>query len=332
MPAAADSQRRWVVPGVVFLVALALRLTNSAFLIAHDPLAGHWHPAFDMTAYHEWALEIARGGWLSRHLSAYNHCVIYPHTLAPLHFLFGPGIWVSAVWNALLSALACALTAVAAQRLAGNAAGLIAGALLATAAPAMYLDALTLPESLVTCLAALTLLALMAVAADPTRRRRWVALGLASALLTLGRGNGLVIFGVTWLGLALWQWRRRESGGPWRGPLLALIAFALLLSPTLMRNGIIGGRWVPVTSNGPSLFIMGNVADTTGLFHTSDIYQDTLDTLGWTGPRITQALAIVGRSWLEDPIGAIALEARKAALLVSDAEWPDNVSFALGRH
>lgn len=326
------SLRPWLIPVLIFTAALALRLVNGALLIAHDPLVGFNAPALDMHDHRQWALAIAAGDWLSRGQGVYHYNVLYPHTLAPLYALLGDRVWVEVAWNALLSALACSLTAATAQRIAGAAAGACAGMLLAAYAPSMYLDAHALPESLVTAMAALALWMTVRTVERPERLWPWIGWGVAGALLALARGNGLVLMALVLGGLGFHQWRhRREAPRIWLGPVVALASLVLMLTPTLLRNGLMGGRWVLITSNAPVIWVLGNGADATGTFRFTQTFLDLTEGREYGDISMGEAASAVVRTWAEDPAAGLALMGRKVPLLLSDPEWPDNLSFVLGR-
>lgn len=321
----------WLAVAAVAIFALALRLINGGIMIRHAPLVAADSGVLDMTHYRAWARALAAGDWLSRGEGTYHYHVLYPHTLALVWRVFGEGVSAAMAWNACLSALAAALTARCAMRAGGVTAGVAAGGLFTLLAPSMHFDAHTLPESLVVALAAAALLALIRLVERPERAAHWLGLGLLLGLLALARGNGLVTAAAVAAALAAWRWRRRDFADAWwRGP-AALAAGAA--SPVLLvfvRNLLIGGEAVLVTSGGAMSWLMGNAADATGLFGFSPAFEALRAREGFA-MSVTSALGAALETWRADPLGAVLLTLRKGVLLLAATEWPDNVSFALER-
>jgi tetratricopeptide (TPR) repeat protein len=242
----------------VFGVALALRALHLWQLRASPFLAAR---IGDAAAYDAWAREIAAGDWLGREV--FYQAPLYPYFLGALYASLGDDPLLVRGVQSALGALSCALLASAGARLFSPAAGLAAGLLLATYAPAVFLDAL-LQKSVLDGLGICLALWLAARLGHAPRLRLAAALGLATGALVLSRENALVLAGVlaAWLltlpGLA--RRRRLALAGLFGAGLLA----ALL--PVALRNRQVGGELHLTTSQlGPNLYI-GNHPGATGSY------------------------------------------------------------------
>ncbi len=323
--------RSWTTPVVVFVIAFALRLSNALILLRKDPFTVNWDPGFDMAHYRDWALAIARGDWGSRLWPVFHYNVLFPYVLGAWIRVVGDFPWLYAILNSILSSFACACTASVAQRVASRRVGFAAGLLLAAAAPSMYLDAFCLPESLTLATAAAGMWAFLAAWERPHRKSPWIALGVATGLMALARGNGLIAAATAAVILGVRECRREALRHGMRGPVLWAAAAGCMILPATIHNAAFGGRLVPITSNVPAILLIGNAADSSGLFDTTPTYRAMARWGEVPDLPAAPVLRVILRSWAMDPVATVFLFLRKIPLLLADAEWPDNVSFALGR-
>ncbi len=101
---------------------------------------------------------------------------------------------------------------------------------------------------------------------------RSLALGLALGLAALARTTMLGLIAV----VTLWLWlNRRNVSRPWRKLGIALVVAMLIISPWLIRNYLVFGKWV-FSTNGGMTFWNGNNPFTTGC--DGDVYIERLRT------------------------------------------------------
>ncbi len=232
----------------IFVVALALRalhlfeLRDSPFLTAK---------LGDAAAYDAWAREIAGGDWLGSQV--FFQAPLYPYFLGVLYATLGDSPLLVRGVQCLLSALACALLASAGARLFSLGVGVVAGLLLATHAPSIFLDALLQKSVLDLFFVCLALWLAARLAGEPLRSLA-AALGLSSGLLVLARENAAMIAAVllAWLATLPGVARRRRVGLA----LVFVLGIGAALLPVALRNWWVGGELHLTTSQfGANLYI-----------------------------------------------------------------------------
>ncbi len=140
------------------------------------------------------------------------------------------------------------------RRLAGERAGLIAAGLAAVYPTLIAADGALMSESLYGALAAITLLLAYRLVDEPGVGRA-IALGAVAGLAALTRGEALVL-----LPLALIPVLRRPAGP--RAALVALLAFAVVLTPWTVRNWITFDRPDLVATNSGTAIAGANCDET----------------------------------------------------------------------
>lgn len=257
---AAWSRRdRLAVGAAVFALALAVRLLHVWFL-RDAPWFGL--KMGDAAAFHDWALRIAGGDWLGSEV--FLHAPLYPYFLGVVYTVFGSDPLTARLVQAVVGALSCVFTAMAAGRLFGRRAAAVAGGLLALYAPAIFFDGIFQDSVLDLFLASLTLWTLAELFAS-RRRWLWAALGLVLGLFTLSRENAAILAVPVLLWLAL-----EGEGGPRRragAAALLVVGGLAALAPVAVRNYAVGGQLIPGSYNfGMNLYI-GNHPGADGYYH-----------------------------------------------------------------
>lgn len=243
---------------LVFAGALAVRLLY-LHQIRDNPFAEHLY--VDARAYWDWAGRLAGGAWWGD--SVFYQAPLYPYVLGVLRAL-GGGLWAARIFQAVLGAAACAFVFLAARRFFDRRAALIAAAVLALYAPAIFYDGIIQKTTLGLFLTTLWLW-LMALQVDAPTRGRWIGAGVVLGLLCLTRENALILAPATLLWVLVHSRQRR-----WRDRLIAGVLFigglAIALLPVGLRNLAVGGEFALTTSQfGPNFFI-GNNAQATGSY------------------------------------------------------------------
>jgi 4-amino-4-deoxy-L-arabinose transferase-like glycosyltransferase len=243
----------WILPDIL-AVALALRLAH--FLAVHDqPFFAQL--AMDGQEYDRWAQDIASGQWIGS--QAFFQAPLYPYVLAVVYAIAGhrlDAVYLFQIAIAMFGIFAIhrATRAMANERLA-----LIAAGLAALYGPFLFHDVQILKESFAVTVAA-SLLCALAIAGTA---REWLGAGALLGVLALLRENALLL--VPFLLPLVW----RADGGM---RLLAARAsafvagMALVLAPVAVRNGVVGGAWLPTTYQGGVNFYIGNNPSADGTY------------------------------------------------------------------
>ncbi|HEY2152245.1 MAG TPA: tetratricopeptide repeat protein [Vicinamibacterales bacterium] len=257
----------------IFLVALGVRLVHVWQLRASPFFAILMG---DSRGYDEWAQRIAAGDWLGH--DVFYQAPLYPYVLGVIYTIAGHHLLVVRVIQAGIGSASCVLLGLAAARLFGKRAGLVAGLILALYAPAIFFDGLiqkSVLDEFFVCLGlwllSQTIDAESGKAGD--KKALWLCLGLAMGGLALTRENALVFI------LVILGWiffRELETDGPRlaardarpgarssrnqsakaRAAALFVAGLAIVLVPVALRNSYVGGGFYITTSQfGPNLYI-----------------------------------------------------------------------------
>ena len=354
-------------------IALALRLAHWAS-VRRAPFVGA--PVMDSWEYDHWAREIAGGDWLGHGRGVFFQAPLYPYLLALLYKIVGPRLDAAYLVQIGLATAGCYALYRAGRAMAGERAGLAAAALAAVYGPFLFYDVQLLKESLAVTAVCFLLWAMAwaagagpEAAAAPAETEtgaprgaaagRWFLVGLLLGILALLRENALLV--VPFLLPLAWIGGRRGAGtGPGRRATLAgrgalaehtgqavraaalLAGVALALSPVALRNGLVGGDFLPTTSQGGVNFFIGNNPRADGTYRPIVPGKQIPELERREPARIAeQALgrpltpAGVSRFWLHralawarsHPGDFLRLTLRKLGLFWSWYEWPDAVDY-----
>ena len=307
----------------------------------------HGHPllqptgVLDSAVYVRLARQAAGGDW-ALGPEPYFVSPLYVYFLAALFRLFGESLLLPQVVQAVLGAAAVGLLAATARRLfASEAVAAVAAALGALAGVVAFHEVLLLQSSLDPFLTALALYALVR-ATEGGRTAAFLAAGAAFGLLAANRPNALPAAAAAALVVVALRRTRRSllQAAVLGGGLLAALA------PFAVRNRVVAGEWVLVSSHGGLNFYIGNNPEADGTYHavpgiTPSIEGQARDArrvaegaLGHPASASEVSAYFFGRAldWMRsEPRAAAALFARKVAYVLNAVEVPLNYSFAYYR-
>jgi 4-amino-4-deoxy-L-arabinose transferase-like glycosyltransferase len=348
---------------LIFAGALLLRAGYLLLISRTACLDINLDPISDMEAFHRWALTIAGGDWLGRgdfhpfhpwqiavatkqqwslwYGHVFHQEPFYPYLVAAIYLLAPREPFSVIVVQMLLGAAGCALTYLAARRLAPEGAALAAGILAVFYGPYLYYESLLLRDSFLIPLSALLLWLIgeavaRADARDGTERRWWGGVGLTCGIFYLTKASILPFF----LLLLAWRWLAARRGSPtgpgrWSTILLLAAGFTVALAPAVARNLWVGAPPMKITTRGPIELINGNNPWHGGIgwFDGNDrrvsVYaHDTL--LRADGRLVPTALSLL-RDWSARPLDLARLQMVKAAYLFAPFEMPNNASYSYFR-
>jgi len=217
-------------------------------------------------------------------------------------------------------------------------AGLVAAALAAVYGPFLFYDVQLLKESLAVTAASFLLWALAAAQAGGGAGR-WIVAGTLLGVLALLRENALLL--VPFLLPLAWS---RESGAraSARRTCALLLGLALPLFPVALRNGLVGGDFLPTTFQGGVNFYIGNNPAADGTYRPivpgKQIPElERREPVRLAEQELGRTLdpAEVSSFWLRKALGWAAahpgaflrLQIRKLRMFWSWYEWPDAVDY-----
>lgn len=206
-------------------------------------LRRHYRPDSDADSYFQIARALSEGrGFVQSMPFGHDHPTagrppLYPALVAPLFDLFGVHVGVAQAFNVVAGACVAAIAAVAGARIAGRAAGVWSGLVVALYPPLIANDVTTLSETTACLLLVVTVVALA--------RGRTLAAGGAMGLVMLSRASA------QWLLLAFAAWAMWRFG--WRHAVRFAVVALLVVAPWVVRNAVQVGGPVLVTTNGFNL-------------------------------------------------------------------------------
>jgi hypothetical protein len=259
--------------GLILLLACAQRALCTAALSAL-PL---FHlPDADAAIYHEWARRFA-GGDVGLGREVLRMSPGYFYALGAMYGLLGDGPWPFRIVQELLGLGSIALIWDAARRLYGLRWAACAGALGALYGPLAFFENVQLADGLGAALHAAVLWLAIRVL---DRHERGIGPGLGDAacagiaygLCAAVRPNALLL--VVPLG---WAFGRATRFAP-RARLRVMVVFALAagaaIMPIALRNYVVAGEPVLLTSHGGLNVYLGNGPGATGVFRVPDEVAD----------------------------------------------------------
>jgi 4-amino-4-deoxy-L-arabinose transferase-like glycosyltransferase len=263
---------------LLFIVLIALLLRLAVVTIGHTyritPRRDHFQFGWEMGRV---ARSIASGHGFSSPTdlpsgpSAWAPPV-YPYILAGIFKLFGvyslASAWVILAFNSLFGALTCITLYRIAERMYGVSVARAAAWTWAIFPYAIYWPVRVVWEtSLSAFLLSLALLLTLRMADGPPRPRAWILFGLLWGVITLTNPALLVVlpFFLGWLLYRLPQRSRQLVGAA-----VCVVTAALVVSPWLVRNYRVFGKFVFIRDNLPLEMHMANNDRFTGLWTRSE--------------------------------------------------------------
>ena len=197
---------------------------------------------------------------------------VYPYILAGVFKLFGIysnlSAWVILTFNSIFSALTCLTLYRIAEKIYGVAVARATAWTWALFPYAIYWPVRVVWEmSLSAFLLSLALLLTLRMADAPPRPRTWIAFGLLWGLLALTNTAVLSLLPFCLLYLL---WRLPRAPRQFIGFAMCILAAGLVVSPWLVRNYAVFGKFVFVRDNLPLEMHMANNDQSTGLWTRSE--------------------------------------------------------------
>lgn len=356
-PAGRVSRRHWLILATVLLCGLLLRV---GYLVENTGKPDFKAPLSDAMFHHYWAKGLATGDWAlsGKHADPqvnevpYLRPPGYPFFLAAVYSVTGPSYLAARVAQLFIGLASCALGYLLARRLFGPAAGLVAAGLMAVFWMFIYYEGELQEPFLLVLLSLGFVLALHAWVVRPAWWRVAVA-GLLVGAFALTRANILLLIPafILWIGWVLWQ-RNRPRALP--GAIAAfVIAVAAVIAPVTIRNLVVSGEFVLISSNGAINLYIGNNEQADGYTARVPILHELTGLQGWSWFSYQQI--VEGVSQLTDrppthaatsnffidraldymsahPGHCLALAARRALLFWGPVEVSNNKEVHFERH
>lgn len=272
------SDRRWLAPAAIVVLALLLRIAA----IAVD---SGYEPGNDAFEYDYYARSVAAGdgypqsGYLLQGGPTAIRGPAYPYLLGAVYAVSDDSVALGRLAGAALGALSVLLLYLIAKRVWGRRVGLVAMAMGAVFPPLVLVSRDLVSESLFIPLELGAVLCVLNFRRSGGELRWALASGALCGLAALTRNTGLALI----LPVAIGLWPKRS--GPWRSPLtpvLAIACAAIVIAPWIARDAVEFGRFVPITTS-------GGIA-TAGTYN-EDSFRDASTHGAWRDPQIVPAFA-----------------------------------------
>ena len=324
----------WLAPAAIVLAALVIRLIVLAQLGGDRLLQPRG--VLDDAAYVRLAGRVAAGD-LTLAPDVYYLAPFYTYFLGLIFALGRGSLQAARLVQVLLGTGTVVLVMATANAWRGRRAGLIAGVLAAATGLLAFNEILILQSSVDPFLTALALYGLTRAARDPSWGRL-VAAGLALGALALNRPNALLAIAVVAL---LWVVVHRSRAAVVQGLVLGL-GTLLILAPAALRNRVVAGEFVLVTSHGGLNYYIGNNAQSDGTWRATpgvrasiegqkeDVRNVAAKALGRPVTSSEASAYFYGLAWQwirERPVQWATLQLRKLALTFNAVDVGLNVSY-----
>jgi tetratricopeptide (TPR) repeat protein len=267
-------------PVFIAIVGLAAIL-RIAYTLASRQSPFFDHLDLDSRFYDLWAKAISGGKWVGDEVFFMGP--LYPYFLAVIYKAFGTGLVTVKVIQGLLGGLTAGVTYLLGRTLFGAVAGIAAGFMAAMYVPFIFYDSSILLPVLATLLNILMLYSLY-VGLLGGRLRMFLVAGLLAGLSAAGNASVLA-FGPPAVAFLL-IYGKESLGMRFRKALLFVVGAAVVVTPIMVRNLVVGHDFVPLTSNAGLNFFIGNGERAMGAYvkpEGLDIYTDP------TGKTIAEA-------------------------------------------
>ncbi len=270
--------RRNLVLVAILLLALALRVA----VIAAD---SGYRPANDAFEYDYYAQAVAAGegyprsGYLRQGGPTAIRGPGYPYLLGGAYAVADDSRAVGRLLGALLGTLTVLLIYLIAKRIWGRRVGLLAAALAAVFPPFVLLSRELLSETLFIPLELGAVLCVLNFRRSGGELRWAAAAGALCGLAVLTRNTALALLICVPLGVMVG--RPSLSLCSLRGPIVVLLAAALVVAPWTVRNAVQFGRFIPVTTSAGITAV--------GVYNETS-FRDSATHGAWRDPRIVPRL------------------------------------------
>lgn len=320
--AAGIARRAWFWPAIVFAVALVLRLAY-VFEVRFTPFFQTL--GLDAKFYDQWAREIAAG---ARRGDAFFMSPLYPYFLAGVYRLFGRDLLAVRVVQAFVGSFSAVLIYLLGRETFGRTVALVSGFVAASYGAFIFYDGSILMTPLLVFLNLAAVLLLLR--ADATGRAElFVAAGAVLGLAAIGRAAVLAFVPVA-LGWMVWAGSPASARGRAEdlpvgrprlsGRLLAMLFFmlgiVLTVAPVTVRNRVVAGDFVLITSNGGLNFYIGNSEISTGGYVKPDGLDIVTDPDG-----ASIAEAALGRSLRPSEVSAYWFSRARDYIKKNPSQW-----------
>jgi 4-amino-4-deoxy-L-arabinose transferase-like glycosyltransferase/Tfp pilus assembly protein PilF len=266
-------KNKW--PLLIGVLAFLVRLIYLLELSRHP---GFSVPMVDEKWHWEWAHEILQKSFWGE--DAYFRAPLYPYFLALLAWITGSSIF----WTKLLQSLVCIGTAFflyrLADRLFGRTTALVAGLMYAFYGPFLFYETMFLIPVVFLFLLVWGMYRLVAYR-ESMSFKTWLATGLVFGLAAVSRPNVLLVIPFLMLWLFFIGSKTRAVWTRIKVPLALAVGVIAVIIPVTVRNAVVTGDFILISSQGGVNFYLGNNEYANGLSMLMPEVDMTDESLTW---------------------------------------------------
>lgn len=329
-----NHQTQYSIAIVIFTIAVVVRLLV-ALELSDTPFFNIY--VGDSLSYHEWALRLVAGE--SQNTASFQ-APFYPCFLGALYYLFSPDPWTPRIAQALLAGVGCMLLSLSSFQLFGKRAAWIVGLIAALYTPSLFYDLLVHKSGLVLFLGSLIVFFVTRFIAGNRTILTTIAIGTVTTIAGIAIEHYLLLLPLMCVWMLsypkiVWQQRIRWVFG-------LLIGISLVQLPIVAENYWVAKIPFSKSSSAGVNFWIGNGRGANGHyreistnlgninFEQNDAIRIASNALGrqvsgheashWWFYRTFQEISDKPAEW-------ITVMVRKAGLVLSDSEWPDEEAY-----
>lgn len=327
-------ENRWLLS--LAFAALAVRF-GYFFTVFRDPFYNYFRHIPDAYFYNNWALDMVANRWWFGGPEVFIIGPFFGFLLAAIYGTIGPHLVLVRILFILLDVGTVLFIYGFGRRIWDETVGRVAALIWICYLPAIFFTSQLLPVTVDLFLLA----AALYFAARGAEGNKWlfVPAGVAVGLFTLDRPNALLFVAAAAIAFMLY---RKKLG--WLRPLLFVAPIAVLVFAFTLRNYLVTGDWVVISSQGGVNFFIGNSERANGFYwNLGDIGSGRPEELNkGLAARIAENAerrllkpTEVSRWWTrealkwirENPADAARLYVRKLWIITNDFEVSLNVDF-----
>ncbi|MFC2061843.1 tetratricopeptide repeat protein [Elusimicrobiota bacterium] len=225
-------------------------------------------PVLDAEIYHNWALSILEGDWLSRNQGVLFMSPGYPYLLAIIYLILGIKVSNVVFLNYIIGSLTCVLMYFIGKRVFNKSVGIIAALVGAIYGIFIFYESFILSFAIINFFNLLVILLFIYLLEKKDRiNLRLFLIGLLVGLSALFRPN-ILLFIFFIIGY-LWIWspfKKHNKEHLIRYSISLCLGVIIMVIPITLRNYIVGKEFVLITaSSGPNFYI-GNNSTSSGTY------------------------------------------------------------------
>lgn len=251
------SRHRWLL-----IVALATFAIRASYLYELSLHFGFRVPIVDEKWHWEWANNILNDSFWGE--GAYFRAPLYPYLLAFLSWITGGSIFFSKLLQSLFACGTAIFVYLMANKLFNRTTAIVAGLAYACYGTLVFYETMFLIPALFLFLLTWGMYRLIS-RSESTLMRTWLVTGLIFGLAAIARPNVLLVVPL----LMIWQFLRSSSASSLvtrlKFPVVLMVGVLMAVVPVTVRNAIVTGDFMLISSQGGINLHLGNNAYADGL-------------------------------------------------------------------